>query len=33
VLTLTIDDGATAELAGRTEDREALAGPYAGALV
>jgi hypothetical protein len=33
VLALTIDGGATAELAGRTEDRDALVGPYAGVLL
>ena len=33
VLTLTLDGGAAAELAGRAEDREALAGPFAAALL
>jgi hypothetical protein len=33
VLTLTLDSGATVGLAGRPEDREALAGPFAAALL
>jgi hypothetical protein len=33
VLALTLDGGATAELAGPSEDREAVVGPYAGALL
>jgi hypothetical protein len=33
VLALTLDGGATVELAGRSEDRDAVVGPYAGALL
>jgi hypothetical protein len=32
VFTLHLDDGSTAEVAARTEDRDALVGPYAAAL-
>lgn len=32
-LVLTLDNGATAELAGPSEDRDAVVGPYAGVLL
>jgi hypothetical protein len=33
VLTLTLDGGAIVDLAGRSQDRDAVVGPYAGALL
>jgi hypothetical protein len=33
VLTLHLDDGTTTELAGRTEDRDLLVGPYAAVVL
>jgi hypothetical protein len=33
VLALTLDGGATVKLAGPSEDRDAVAGPYAGVLL
>jgi hypothetical protein len=33
VLSLTLDGGATVELAGRSEDRDAVVGPYPGVLL